>query len=55
MFEYDLERSIAEARDVHFYNETCPGCVPDALICALDSDSANNAENADSQSIGASR
>jgi ADP-ribosyl-[dinitrogen reductase] hydrolase len=43
MFGYDLERSIAEARNTHFYNETCPGCVPDALICALSSEAFEEA------------
>ena len=38
-FNYDLERSVDQCRQEHIYNETCQICVPDAIICALDSNS----------------
>ena len=34
--DYDLDRSVEEARASHQYNETCPGCMPDAIICAIE-------------------
>ena len=43
VFGYDLERSVDELRATHVYNETCPGCVPDALICALNASSFEDA------------
>ena len=42
-FGYDLSRSIDKCRDEHVYNETCQICVPDSIICALDSESYEDA------------
>ena len=42
-FGYDLDRSVDQCREEHIYNETCQICVPDAIICALDSDSYEDA------------
>ncbi|MEE4202006.1 MAG: ADP-ribosylglycohydrolase family protein [Halieaceae bacterium] len=42
-YGYDLARSVGECRATHVRNETCPGTVPDALICAL---AAKNFEDA---------
>ena len=42
-FEYDLNRSVDQCREEHIYNETCQICVPDAIICALDSESYEDA------------
>ena len=42
-FEYDLSRSVDQCRDEHVYNETCQICVPDSIICALDSESYEDA------------
>lgn len=35
---YDLERSVADIRPSYRFDETCPGSVPEALICALEAD-----------------
>ena len=42
-FGYDLDRSVDRCREEHTYNETCQICVPDAIICALDSESFEDA------------
>ena len=42
-YNYDLERSVDQCREEHIYNETCQICVPDAIICALDSSSFEDA------------
>ena len=42
-FGYDLDRSVDQCREEHIYNETCQICVPDAIICALDSESYEDA------------
>ena len=42
-FQYDLNRSVDQCREEHIYNETCQICVPDAIICALDSESYEDA------------
>ena len=43
MFGYDLDRDVDTCRSLHTYNETCQGCVPDALICAFEADSFEDA------------
>jgi ADP-ribosylglycohydrolase len=35
-YGYDLSLSVDETRIRHEYNETAQGCVPEALICALE-------------------
>lgn len=42
-FEYDLGRTIEQCRAEHIYNEFCQICVPDSIICALDSESYEDA------------
>ena len=42
-FGYSLSRSVDQCREEHTYNETCQICVPDSIICALDSDSFEDA------------
>jgi ADP-ribosylglycohydrolase len=42
-FDYDLDRTVDEIREVYEYNELSPTTVPEALICALD---AKNFEDA---------
>ena len=42
-FGYDLDRSVDQCRDEHVYNETCQICVPDSIVCALDSNSFEDA------------
>lgn len=42
-FGYDLDRSVDQCREEHIYNETCQICVPDAIICALDSETFEDA------------
>ena len=42
-FMYDLDRTVDRCREEHIYNETCQICVPDAIICALDSESYEDA------------
>jgi ADP-ribosyl-[dinitrogen reductase] hydrolase len=43
MFGYDLDRNVDTCRSLHTYNETCQDCVPDALICAFEADSFEDA------------
>lgn len=40
---YDLNRSVADIRPAYRFDETCPGSVPEALICALEADSFEQA------------
>ena len=42
-FGYDLDRSVDQCREEHIYNEFCQICVPDSIICALDSESYEDA------------
>ena len=35
-YGYDLSRSVNAIREVHEYNETAQGCVPEAITCALE-------------------
>ena len=42
-FEYDLNRSVDQCREEHIYNEFCQICVPDSIVCALDSESYEDA------------
>jgi ADP-ribosyl-[dinitrogen reductase] hydrolase len=35
-FDYDLDRTVDDIREVYEYNELSPTTVPEALICALD-------------------
>jgi ADP-ribosyl-[dinitrogen reductase] hydrolase len=43
IYGYDLSRSVDEIRAVHEYNETAQGTVPEALTCALESTSFEDA------------
>jgi ADP-ribosylglycohydrolase len=43
MFGYDMDRSVEICRTEHIYNETCQYCVPEALICAIEADSYEDA------------
>jgi ADP-ribosyl-[dinitrogen reductase] hydrolase len=43
MFGYDLDRNVDNCRSMHIYNETCQGCVPDALVCAFEARSFEDA------------
>lgn len=43
MFGYDMDRSVELCRTEHVYNETCQFCVPEALICAIEADSYEDA------------
>jgi len=42
-FGYDLDRSVDQCREEHIYNEFCQICVPDSIVCALDSESYEDA------------
>jgi ADP-ribosylglycohydrolase len=42
-FQYDLGHDVDTARERHEYNETCQGCVPDAVVCALEATSYEDA------------
>jgi len=42
-FGYDLNRSVEQCREEHIYNEFCQICVPDSIVCALDSRSYEDA------------
>ena len=37
MFDYDLNRSVAEIRPGYRFNESCQGTVPEAIIAFLES------------------
>jgi ADP-ribosyl-[dinitrogen reductase] hydrolase len=43
IYGYDLSRNVDEIRAVHQYNETAQGTVPEALTCALESTSFEDA------------
>jgi ADP-ribosylglycohydrolase len=42
-FDYDLSMSVDEIREVYAYNETCQETVPQAIICALEATSFEDA------------
>lgn len=42
-FGYDLERSVDDIRSTYCFNETCQQTVPEALICALEAASFEDA------------
>jgi ADP-ribosylglycohydrolase len=42
-FDYDLNRSLDEIRQVYQYNESCQGTVPEAIIAFLESSSYEGA------------
>ncbi len=58
-YDYDLTQTVDEIRPDYFFNETCQGTVPQAVTCALESDSFEDAvRNAislggDSDTLGA--
>lgn len=43
MFDYDMDRTVDRCRSEHLYNETCQYCVPEALICAIEAGSYEEA------------
>ena len=43
VFGYDLSRSVDEIRPTYQYNETCMATVPEALTCALEANSYEDA------------
>jgi ADP-ribosyl-[dinitrogen reductase] hydrolase len=43
MFGYDMDRDVAICQAEHVYNETCQYCVPEALICAFEAHSYEDA------------
>ncbi len=45
-FGYDLSRSIEVARQGYFFDVSCQGSVPEALICFLDTDTLEDAVRA---------
>lgn len=42
-FGYDLRRSVAQIRPTYHFDVTCPGSVPEALICFLEANSYEDA------------
>ena len=42
-FGYDMDRNVDHCRTHHQYNETCQHCVPEAIICALEAQSYEDA------------
>ncbi len=42
-YDYDMDRSVEEIRPDYEFNETCQGTVPEALICALEATSFEQA------------
>ena len=42
-YGYSLEKSVDELRAIHEYNETSQGCVPEAITCALEAESFEDA------------
>lgn len=38
-FEYNLDRKVDEIRPSYHFDSTCPGSVPEAIICFLEGDS----------------
>lgn len=43
MFEYNLSPKLDDIRETYFFNETCQGSVPEAIICFLESNSFEDA------------
>lgn len=43
-YGYDLSRTVDEIRPIYKFNETCQGTVPEAIICALESESFEDAQ-----------
>ena len=41
-FEYDLSRTVAEIKPDYWFQETCQGSVPEAIICFLESTDYEN-------------
>ena len=58
-YEYDLSKSVDEIRPNYSFNETCQGTVPQAITCALESESFEDAVRnaislgADADTLGA--
>ena len=58
-YDYDLTQTVDDMRPDYFFNETCHGTVPQAITCALEADSFEDAvRNAislggDSDTLGA--
>ena len=42
-FEYDLSRSVDDIRPHYYFNETCQKTVPEAITCALEAESFEDA------------
>lgn len=42
-YDYDLTRTVDEIRPSYYFNETCQDTVPQAITCALESDSFEDA------------
>ena len=42
-YDYDLTRTVDQIRPGYDFNETCQGTVPEAMTCALESDSFEDA------------
>ena len=42
-YDYDLTQTVDEIRPDYFFDETCQGTVPQAITCALESDSFESA------------
>lgn len=43
IYDYDLSRTVAAIRPDYDFNESCQGTVPEAITCALESDSFEDA------------
>ena len=43
VYDYDLTRTVDEIRPSYYFNETCQDTVPQAITCALESDSFEDA------------
>ena len=43
LFGYDMDRNVDACRQDHVYNETCKYCVPEAIICAVEATSFEDA------------
>lgn len=42
-YDYDLTRAVDQIRPGYYFNETCQGTVPEAITCALESESFEDA------------
>ena len=42
-YGYNLSRTVDEIRSIYEFNETCQGTVPEGIICALESESYEDA------------